>query len=215
MSAKKNRRLPAFIIAAALLLTAFAALAESPSGTFYGQNDHGVGGTIRVAVTMEDGKITGIKTLEQKETRGLGTTAILQLTKDFTAAGSADDADIVAGATLSSIAFTSAVRRAVEEATGYDPVAAYDLGDNEYLGISENALGGRLIVKVVIQNSAISSIDILEAHESEEIGMAALNAEIPKMISAGSAEVDSIAGATITCRALQEAVSMAVNTSRQ
>ena len=164
---------------------------------------------------MEDGKITGIKTLEQKETRGLGTTAILQLTKDFTAAGSADDADIVAGATLSSIAFTSAVRRAVEEATGYDPVAAYDLGDNEYLGISENALGGRLIVKVVIQDSAISSIDVLEAHESEEIGMAALNAEIPKMISAGSAEVDSIAGATITCRALQEAVSMAVNTSRQ
>ena len=215
MNGKTMRRLLACAVSVMLLAAAFAALAEPASGTFYGQNDHGVGGTIRVAVTMEDGKITGIKTLEQKETRGLGTTAILQLTKDFTAAGSADDADIVAGATLSSIAFTSAVRRAVEEATGYDPASGWELGEGEFLGISENALGGRLAVKVAMQEGAIASIDVLEAHESAEIGMAALDAVIPKMIGASSAEVDTIAGATITCRALQEAVAMAVDASRQ
>ena len=206
------RRLTA--LAAAALLFAASACAEGSTGTYNGQNDHGVGGTIRVAVTMEDGKITGIKTLEQRETRGLGTTAILQLTRDIVAADSTE-VDTVAGATLSSIAFTSAVRRAVEEATAYDPAAGVELSENEYLGVSENALGGRLMVRVTLKDGAIGAVDVLEAHESPEIGMAALDAQIEKMIAENSAEVDTVAGATITCLALREAVTAAVESARQ
>ena len=100
-----------------MLSTLCGALAAD--GVFYGQNDHGVGGTIKVAVTMEGDTIKAIKTLEQKETRGLGTTAIMQLTKDIVAANSTD-VDIVSGATLSSLAFTGAVRQAEEEAMEFD-----------------------------------------------------------------------------------------------
>ncbi len=200
-----------------IVLTVLAlglAWAAAEDAVFYGQNDHGVGGTIRVAVTMEGDAIKAIKTLEQKETRGLGTTAIMQLTKDIVSANSTE-VDMVTGATLSSFAFIGAVRQAVEEARGFDPTAGVELGENEYLGISNNGLGGRLMVKVTVEEGKITAIEVLEAHESEEIGVAALNVQIPKMIGSGSAEVDSITGATITCNALSEAVANAMAASEQ
>ncbi len=188
--------------------------AMAEDSVFYGQNDHGVGGTIKVAVTMDGGTIVKIKTVEQQETRGLGTNAIMQLTKEIVA-GNSLDVDIVAGATLSSIAFVGAVRQAVEEANGYDPAAAIALGENEYLGISENGLGGRLMVKVTLNGDQLTAIDVLEAHESAEIGDVALEKQIAKMLENSSTQVDSITGATITCDALSEAVAQAVAASRQ
>ena len=207
-----KRTLTALLTVLCMLLAVCAAMAEED--VFYGQNDHGVGGTIRVAVTMDGDTIKAIKTLQQMETRGLGTTAILQLTKDIVAANSLD-VDTVSGATLSSIAFTGAVRQAVEEATGYDPAAGIELGENEYLGISNNGLGGRLMVKVAVEDGKITAIDVLEAHESEEIGVAALNIQIPKLVESNGEAVDAITGATITCDALNEAVAEAVAASQK
>ncbi len=202
-----KRKIAALMTVVCMLLAVCFATAEE--GIFYGQNDHGVGGTIRVAVTMDGDTIKAIKTLQQMETRGLGTTAILQLTKDIVAANSLD-VDIVSGATLSSIAFVGAVRQAVEEATGYDPAAEIKLAENEYLGISNNGLGGRLMVKVTVEDGKIIAINVLEAHESEEIGVAALNTQIPKLVESNGEAVDAITGATITCDALNEAVSEAM-----
>lgn len=207
-----GRRKAGLLVLTALLL-ALCVGAAADEGVFYGQNDHGVGGTIRVAVTMDGDTIKSIKTVEQKETRGLGTTAILQLTKDIVAANSTD-VDSVSGATLSSIAFKGAVQQAVEEATGFDPAAAVQLSENEYLGISENGLGGRVMVKAAIADGKITAIDVVEAHESEEIGVAALNQQIPKLIESNGEAVDAITGATITCNALNEAVAQAVAASK-
>ena len=207
-----KRRAAVLMTVLCMLFAIGTAMAEE--SVFYGQNDHGVGGTIRVAVTMEGDTIKAIKTLEQMETRGLGTTAILQLTKDIVASNSLD-VDTVSGATLSSIAFTGAVRQAVEEAKGYDPTAEIELGENEYLGISNNGLGGRLMVKVSIENGKISAIDVLEAYESEEIGVAAMNVQIPKLVESNGEAVDAITGATITCDALNEAVAAAVAASQK
>lgn len=203
-----------WLCAALVLALCLVCAAVAEEGVFYGQNDHGVGGTIRVAVTMEGDTIKAIKTLEQNETRGLGTTAILQLTKDIVNSNSLD-VDTVSGATLSSFAFTGAVRQAVEEATGFDPAAQVALGDDEYLGISDNGLGGRLMVKATIQEGRITGIEVLEAHESEEIGMAALDVQIPRILENGSTDVDGISGATITCSALSEAVANALTASEQ
>ncbi|MBQ9196910.1 MAG: FMN-binding protein [Clostridia bacterium] len=209
---KQRKKMFALLTVLCLLCALCGAAAEE--NVFYGQNDHGVGGTIRVAVTMDGDTIKAIKTVEQKETRGLGTTAILQLTKDIVAANSLD-VDAVSGATLSSIAFTGAVRQAVEEATGFDPTADVTLGENEYLGVSDNGLGGRLMVKVTVEDGKIAGIDVLEAHESEEIGIAALNAQIPKLVENNGEAADAISGATITCDALNEAVAQAMAASQQ
>ena len=196
----------------ALLLAAFACAGmaeELAANEFLGENPNGAGGTIRVKVTMDGETIKDIKTVEQHETRGLGTTAIMQLTKDILATNNVE-VDSITGATLTSTAFKAAVRQAVETALGFDPSKDVQLGENEYLGISENALGGRLMVKVALKDGAIAAIEVLESHESAEIGDVALAQQMEKMIAQNSTEVDSVTGATITSKALAEAVTMAL-----
>ena len=181
---------------------------------YIGENEHGAGGLIRVSVTMDGDTIASIKTVEQHETKGLGTKAIAQLTKEIVAANSTE-VDNVSGATLSSTAFKSAVRRAVEQAQGFDPTVGIELGENEYLGVSEAGLGGRIMVKVTVADGAITAIDVLESHESPEIGDVALDALIAKMIEGNTASVDSISGATLTSVALSEAVDQAMQNALQ
>ena len=82
---------------------------------YYGEDANGANGLISVKVTLEDGVIKAIKVLEQHETRGLGTTAILKMS-DAMIKGNTTEVDLVAGATLSSNAFKRAVVQAVESA---------------------------------------------------------------------------------------------------
>ena len=179
---------------------------------YIGENTHGAGGTIRVKVTMDGDKIAGIKTVEQQETRGLGTTAIMQLTETILSANSTE-VDDISGATLTSVAFKAAVRQAVETALGSDSKAGIELGENEYLGVSEQALGGRLMVKVTIAEGRMASIDILESHESADIGDPALETMKQRMLEANSASVYGISGATLSCQALCEAVAQALQSA--
>lgn len=194
-------------------LVGTGAAEELAANEFMGENPNGAGGTIRVKVTMDGETIKDIKTVEQHETRGLGTTAILQLTKDMIAANSTE-VDSVTGATLTSTAFKAAVRQALDTALGADPAKDVQLGENEYLGVSENALGGRLMVKVTVKDGAIAAIDVLESHESAEIGDVALAQLTQAMVEQNSAEVDSVTGATITSKALAEAVAMALDSAK-
>lgn len=199
-----------------LLLVAFVCTGvaqELAANEFIGENAYGAGGMIRVKVTMDGETIAAIKTLEQHETRGLGTTAIMKLTDAIVKSNNVE-VDSITGATLTSVSFKAAVRQAVEAALGVDPLAGVQLGENEYLGVSDNALGGRLMVKVTLNDGVIAAIDILESHESPEIGDVALAVQIEKMIAANGTEVDNITGATVSCKALAEAVAVALETAK-
>ena len=196
-----------------LAVAVSGAAQELSANEFIGENAYGAGGVIRVKVTMDGDKIAAIKTIEQHETRGLGTSAIMKLTDEMVKKNTLD-VDSVAGATLTSVSFTAAVRQAVETALNTDPTAGVELGENEYLGLSDNALGGRLMVKVTAKDGAMTAIDVLESHESAEIGDVALAAQLQKMLEANTTEVDHISGATITCKALAEAVNMALESAR-
>lgn len=198
----------------AVMCVSAACAQELADNEFIGENNYGAGGMIRVKVTMDGDKITKIKTLKQSETRGLGTTAIMKLTDEIIAKNSTE-VDIIAGATLTSVSFTAAVRQAVETALNVDPTAGVELAENEYLGVSNNALGGRLMVKVTVNDGTIAAIEVLESHESEELGEVVLASQVQKMLDAGNAEVDQVAGATITCKALAEAVNMALEAAAQ
>ena len=209
----KIRLLCAVCTLLALLFTGGAMAEELAANEFIGENAYGAGGTIRVKVTMDGDKIAKIKTIEQHETRGLGTTAIMKLTDEMVK-NNTTDVDIIAGATLTSVSFAAAVRQAVETALGTDPAANVVLGENEYLGLSNNALGGRLMIKVTLDGEKMAAIDVLETHESEEIGGVALAAQLQKILDANSTEVDNIAGATVTCKALAEAVNVALESAK-
>lgn len=211
---KMIRYIACALCAAALCFSAMGCAADETLGAneYIGENAHGAGGTIRVKVTMDGDKIADIKTIEQHETRGLGTTAIMQLTETILSANSTE-VDDISGATLTSVAFKAAVRQAVETALGSDSKAGIELGENEYLGISEQALGGRLMVKVTIAEGKMASIDILESHESADIGDPALETMKQRMLEANSASVDGISGATLSCEALCEAVAQALQSA--
>ena len=206
-------RILSLLCALLLTVSAVGMAQDLAANEFIGENAYGAGGVIRVKVTMDGDKIAAIKTIEQHETRGLGTSAIMKLTDEMVKNNTLD-VDIVAGATLTSVSFTAAVRQAVETALNTDPAVGVELSENEYLGLSNNALGGRLMVKVTVQDGKMTAINVLETHESEEIGGVALAAQLQKILDANSTEVDNISGATITCKALAEAVNMALEAAK-
>ncbi len=70
----------------------------------------GYGGDFTVKVTISDDKITEITTANNNETPSIGQAAITSLTDEMIADQSADDVDIVAGATVTSNAFIQAVK---------------------------------------------------------------------------------------------------------
>ena len=109
--------------------------------------------------------------------------------------------------------------KAVESNITYVPGAMSDLvkadaevalGENEYVGKSENGIGGTLTVKVALDNGKIVSVEIVEHHESKGIADPAIEKIPAAIVEANSTEVDTIASATITSKAIIEAVNNAL-----
>lgn len=205
-----KKKLLCTVLALLLCLTALSGCAEE----YIGENAHGAGGVIRVKVTMEGDKIVKIKTVEQHETEGLGTDAIKKLTKAIVAANSTE-VDGIAGATLTSVTFKAAVRQAVETALGTGDALDFEVGENEYLGLSKNALGGRLVVKLTVVDGTITAVEVLESHESADIGDPAIEIMKQRILNANAAEVEIIAGATYTCIGMKEAAQMALEAANK
>lgn len=82
---------------------------------FTGQSNEGFGGRVKVAITVEDGKITDIQITESSETPGIGVEAMDELAEKALETQSAD-LDIVSGATVTSHAFMEALNQAIEAA---------------------------------------------------------------------------------------------------
>lgn len=87
--------------------------------------------------------------------------------------------------------------------TGFD---ASGFSENELLGMSHNGMGGDLYVKVTMDGDAIASMEVVEQKETDGIGTKAIDALPGAIVEAQSVEVDNISGATITSKAIKEAV---------
>ncbi|MCD7819762.1 MAG: FAD-binding protein [Lachnospiraceae bacterium] len=86
-----------------------------------------------------------------------------------------------------------------------------ELGENEYLGTSHNGMGGDVVVKVTVDdNGTITAVEVISHSETEGIGTKAIEALPDKIVEAGSTDVDSISGATVTSKAILEAVDNAL-----
>jgi succinate dehydrogenase/fumarate reductase flavoprotein subunit len=84
------------------------------------------------------------------------------------------------------------------------------LGQNEYLGVGANGMGGDIKVKVGYSNGTITSIEVISANETPEIGGKALE-QLPEMvIAANSTDIDAVSGATITSKSFFAAVENAI-----
>ena len=95
------------------LATPLYALAETiPANGVYEGSANGMGGAVKVAVTVEDGKISGVEVLEHKETAGISDPAIEQIPQAIIEAQSTD-VEAVTGATVTSEAIKEAVAAAL------------------------------------------------------------------------------------------------------
>lgn len=83
-----------------------------------------------------------------------------------------------------------------------------------YTGVSENGMGGKLTVEVTVDANAITDVKVTEQKETEGIADPALEQIPAAIVEAGSTAVDVVAGATITSKAICEAVDAALAVAR-
>jgi len=80
----------------------------------------------------------------------------------------------------------------------------------KFLGTSQKGINGPVQVEITVENNKMTAIHIANHSETEDIGGVALTELCKKALETQSAQVDSISGATITCDAFSEALSIAM-----
>ncbi|MBU5317983.1 FAD-binding protein [Lactobacillus johnsonii] len=88
------------------------------------------------------------------------------------------------------------------------------LGKDQYLGESNAGIGGKLVVRVTYDNG-IKNVEVVQNHESEDVGKKALKVIPERIVKENKADVDAVSGASATSRAISEAVSKAVKKAKK
>jgi uncharacterized protein with FMN-binding domain len=84
-------------------------------------------------------------------------------------------------------------------------------GAVNYVGSSDNGMGGVVKVMVITFNDGIVNIKVVEHNETAGIGDVALEKLVAQAMERKSADVDMVTGATITSKAFIEALTNALN----
>lgn len=87
------------------------------------------------------------------------------------------------------------------------------LKENEYLG-EGRGIGGAVKVKVTMDGDKISSIEVVSHDETEIISDKAISDLPVSIVEKQSTEVDTISGATVTSKAIIEAVNDALEQAK-
>ncbi len=181
----------------------------------------GFAGPVAVEVTVADGKITALKVGDDQfaETAGFGAKALEEdFQKQFIGKAvpvTAADIDGIAGATIT----TNAVIEAINTATAADaaPAAAEPTAEGTVLIGSAQGFAGPVAVEVTVDAAnTITAIKIGDDQFAETAGFGAKALEedfqkqfIGKTLPLTAADIDAIAGATITTNAVIEALNAA------
>ena len=230
------RWLTALVVSAALLLGAvslYNTATERPEGTVYTGSAQGMFCQIEAKITVSEGKIVDVTLTGAEETPALGGKVLEEMPAKIVEAQSAD-VDGVAGATITSNAVKDAVKEAMTAAglleaaePAVDDVAEGTAemppvvdGDNATIGdaavvdvavYTGKATGmGEVTAELIIADGHIVGVNLTGDNETPGIGSKAIE-ELPgKIVEAQSADVDGVAGATITSNAVKEAVKAAM-----
>ncbi len=200
---------------------------EYKDGTYYG-TARGYRGPVKVAVTIENGKIKEISVSETSDDAAFFGKAKALLAQIIEKQGT--DVDTVSGATYSSVGLIRAVRNALKEAgmevDGEDlslpaagrvpqPAAGAEktleeakdhskYKDGTYYG-NGTGFAGTIKVKVVIKNGKIKKITVEES--SDDAGyLSRAKAVLDKIMEKQGTDVDTVSGATYSSTGLIHAV---------
>ena len=189
---------------------------ESASGSYtpgtYTGVANGFGGDVEVTLTIGDnGGISSVEITGANETPEVGGAAIPTL-KDSILEKQSADIDAVSGATITSTAVKSAASKALSQAGGSGASAGPSFTPGTYTGTAKG-FGGDVEVTVTVSESTIDDIQVVGDHETENIGTFAVSMMPDRILEAQTTDVDAVAGATVTSKAillaLQDALTQA------
>ena len=187
----------------------------------YEGNSQGYGGDFKVKIKIKNGELSAINVVTNNETPEYYEKASVIIAQILEKGNT--DVDSISGATISSEAIKNAVRDALHKAGSkketpklaqktqkYNTpnVATKGLKDGVYEA-SSNGYGGRLAVRVTVKNGKLTNIDVISNNETPSYFNRA-SSVIDRILSTGSVNVDSVAGATISSNAIKQAVSKAL-----
>ena len=201
-------------------------------GTYYGTAS-GFGGSIRVEVVIKDGKIADIRVIDASGETGEYLSRAKGVISRILSKGS-PNVDAVSGATYSSTGIINAVKRALSQAaadgsgkTVYQADALASPGlrspavklilpdepseyeDGIYYGTADG-FGGEIGVEVTIKKGKIAKISVKSAPDETPKYLDKAKGVIPKIIKAGSPDVDTVSGATYSSTGIINAVRKAL-----
>ncbi|NLM55388.1 MAG: RnfABCDGE type electron transport complex subunit D, partial [Firmicutes bacterium] len=189
------------------------------AAAFVGEQ-RGFNDVIRFLVALDDQHaITSLQILEHKEDPGLGARVVQpSFLEQFVGldANSAfalgTDIDGVSGATISSRAVATGVRRSLEGfMNAFFPVteAAAGWADGTYTGEADS-FGGKLAVEVTVSGGKIADVEVTSHSDTPGISDGALSNIPGRIVAANSPAVDIVSGATFTSEAIMKAVENAL-----
>lgn len=91
-----------------------------------------------------------------------------------------------------------------------DDFSDIELGDNQYLGVSDTGMGGAVAVRITDVDGQLTNVEIVSQSETGEIGGRAVATLPQQMVDANSYDVDVVSGASVTSRAIKDAVKAAL-----
>jgi len=208
----KKSRIPTLLLSIVMLLSLAACGQESksasgPSGE-YSTSAKGFGGDVNVTVTLENGVIVAVTAEGPSETAGVGSNAIDQLPDAIVAAGNAD-VDGVSGATMTSNAIKTAVKKALNEARGTEQEAFDGYTEGTYTGTAQGN-NGPLKVEVTVSKDKIESVEVVSNNETALLSVPALERIPSEIVEHQTLTLDAVSGATVTSNAIIAATKNAV-----
>ncbi|MFT8812458.1 NAD(P)H-dependent oxidoreductase [Oenococcus sp.] len=87
----------------------------------------------------------------------------------------------------------------------------YETAANQYLGVSEDGIGGQVVVRVTYMDNKIAKVEVLKESESEDVGHQAVLQLPDKMVEQNTYDVDAVSGASASSRAIKSAVENALD----
>ena len=184
--------------------------------TFVGSAS-GYGGSIRVTVTVLDGRLVDLTATGRGETEGIGTTAVEKMSAAMLE-GKTWDVDTISGATITGDAMQQAAKTAFENAGPLDtsvPEAeavpqADSVAEPETFVGSASGYGGSIRATVTMLGGEWIDLTVTGRGETEGIGSTAVEKLTAAMLEAKTWDVDVLTGATITSDAIKEAAKKAM-----
>jgi uncharacterized protein with FMN-binding domain len=208
-----------FVIAEADAAAYTVATQEAPAGgfvpgTYTATASGGFGGDITVEVTVDETSILEIEVVDHNETPFFASMAFDVIPSIIDAQST--NVDTIATATMTSCTIINAVNSALAQATqeGADETAEVEevaqAGDFIPGTYTATVVGGWDFITLSVEVSATEVLNVSISHnETEMFTTAAVATLEAALMEAQSANIDVVAGATVTSNAIIEAASLA------